>query len=76
MAARPPSEHPIDQGRFFLQRKAKAVRPGRRRDASEARKRQVVQRLLQRARRLRELPTLDTRSAEEIIGYDENGIPA
>jgi antitoxin VapB len=26
--------------------------------------------------RFRELPVLDARSADEIIGYDENGLPA
>jgi antitoxin VapB len=26
-------------------------------------------------RRVDALPTLDTRSADEILGYDENGIP-
>jgi antitoxin VapB len=26
--------------------------------------------------RFRELPILDSRSADEIIGYDENGLPA
>ena len=27
------------------------------------------------AERLSQLPTLDSRAAEEIIGYDENGLP-
>jgi antitoxin VapB len=26
-------------------------------------------------RRVDELPTIDTRSADEILGYDENGLP-
>ncbi|GJG85570.1 antitoxin [Gemmatimonadetes bacterium T265] len=31
--------------------------------------------LVEIARRMDALPVLDTRSADEIIGYDENGLP-
>jgi len=33
------------------------------------------ERLLDIARRCAQLPVLDSRSAEEIIGYDEDGLP-
>jgi antitoxin VapB len=35
----------------------------------------LVEQLREIATRAAALPTLDQRSAEEIIGYDENGIP-
>jgi antitoxin VapB len=35
----------------------------------------VVEQLNTIARRCAELPVLDTRTAEEIIGYDEHGVP-
>ena len=37
---------------------------------------QRLRRLMRLADEMAQLPTLDTRSAEEIIGYDEHGLPA
>lgn len=34
------------------------------------------QRILRRARQFRELPVLDERSPDEILGYDEHGLPS
>lgn len=34
-----------------------------------------IQRLLAHGERYRALPDRDTRSAEEVVGYDENGLP-
>ena len=36
----------------------------------------TVEEIMAIAQRLSSLPELDSRSAEEIIGYDENGIPS
>jgi antitoxin VapB len=35
----------------------------------------VIQRVLARARETAKLPILDPRSDDEIVGYDENGVP-
>lgn len=37
---------------------------------------QRLRRLMRLADEMARLPTLDTRSADEIIGYDEHGLPA
>jgi len=37
--------------------------------------RRVVARVLERARRTAALPVLDPRTAEEILGYEEHGVP-
>lgn len=45
--------------------------------AEHDRKRELkVARLIEIGREGRELPTFDDRSIEEIIGYDEHGLPA
>lgn len=36
----------------------------------------VREELIRIAERVQSLPDLDTRSADEIIGYDENGLPS
>jgi len=46
-----------------------------RRLGSSARKAALLEDLAASRRRWSSLPVLDTRSAEEIIGYDENGLP-
>ncbi|TIO80814.1 MAG: PSK operon transcription factor [Mesorhizobium sp.] len=46
-----------------------------RRLGSEARKAALLEDLAASRRRWSALPVLDNRSAEEIIGYDENGLP-
>ena len=48
----------------------------RRENASKARRSALEEELLAIARRCAALPTLDTRSEDEILGYDENGIPS
>ena len=46
-----------------------------RRLGSSARKAALLEDLAASRRRWSSLPVLDTRSAEETIGYDENGLP-
>jgi len=36
---------------------------------------EYVARIMDITRRIAELPVLDARSADEILGYDENGLP-
>jgi antitoxin VapB len=48
-----------------------AVRAG----AGPAKPRPSPQEILSRARRFAELRALDTRPADEILGYDDNGLP-
>jgi antitoxin VapB len=43
--------------------------------ASATPKRDRVEEILDFGRRISALPTLDTRSPDEILGYDENGLP-
>ena len=47
---------------------AAAIRPGSRADLRD--------RLLRLARQWHELPTIDQRSADEILGYNDSGLPA
>jgi antitoxin VapB len=46
-----------------------------RRIGSDARKAALLEDLAASRRRWSALPVLDNRSADEIIGYDENGLP-
>ncbi|CAK7261701.1 MULTISPECIES: type II toxin-antitoxin system VapB family antitoxin [unclassified Shinella] len=46
-----------------------------RRLGSSIRKAALLEDLAASRRRWRSLPVLDTRSADEIVGYDENGLP-
>ncbi|MBX9459693.1 MAG: type II toxin-antitoxin system VapB family antitoxin [Rhizobium sp.] len=46
-----------------------------RRTGSEARKAALLEDMAASRRRWSALPILDSRSADEIIGYDENGLP-
>jgi len=46
-----------------------------RRVGSDARKAALLEDMASSRRRWAALPVLDTRSADEIIGYDENGLP-
>lgn len=50
----------------------KLDRDGRR---SQAHKERIVREILERAEALSRLPVLDPRSPDEIIGYDEHGLP-
>ena len=43
--------------------------------ATPARPRPSPQDILSRARRFASLPVLDARTADEILGYDDNGLP-
>jgi len=45
-------------------------------DSAPARSRPSAQDILARADRYASLPVLDTRTADEIIGYDEAGLPS
>ena len=42
---------------------------------SEQRNRNLAKQLQEILRRVDQLPVLDSRSPEEIVGYDENGLP-
>jgi len=42
---------------------------------TQARKTALLEDLAASRRRWRALPVLDSRGADEIIGYDENGLP-
>jgi antitoxin VapB len=55
-------------------RPAPATEPPSPPDEAEIRVRR--ERILESARRFRALPILDTRSEDEILGYDENGLPS
>jgi antitoxin VapB len=46
-----------------------------RRVGSDARKAALLEDMASSRRRWAALPVLDSRSADEIIGYDENGLP-
>jgi antitoxin VapB len=52
-----------------------ALRAELERERRRLRPRPVADRLLEIARRYAALPTLDERSADEILGYDETGLP-
>jgi len=41
----------------------------------EAHKQRILNQVLERARALSKMPVLDSRTPDEIIGYDENGVP-
>ena len=47
-----------------------------RRTGSDARKAALLEDMEAMQRRLRALPVLDARSPDDIIGYDENGLPS
>lgn len=47
----------------------------RERALASFRRSRVAERVLARARRRAATPLLDSRSEEEILGYDENGLP-
>ncbi|BCH23127.1 antitoxin [Mesorhizobium sp. L-8-10] len=47
-----------------------------RRVSSDARKTALLEDLAASRRRWSSLPVLDNRSADEIVGYDENGLPS
>ena len=53
--------------RRAVEERLQRLRRGRRRDLAEE--------LLEIGRRCAALPDLDTRTAEEILGYDEHGLP-
>lgn len=57
-----------------------AVISALRREAARARKRSdregYISRLLEHGERYMALPDRDLRTAEEIVGYDENGLPS
>ena len=55
-------------------RPAPATEPPRPLDEAEIKARR--ERILESARRFRTLPMLDARSEEEILGYDEDGLPS
>lgn len=44
-------------------------------EAGDAEKKRRVQAMLEHGRQFRALPVLDPRSPDEILGYDENGLP-
>lgn len=52
-----------------------AIRERRDRQTRGARARRICRRMDALRAELRSLPVLDARSADEIIGYDENGLP-
>ncbi len=59
-----------------VNRDAKALIESIRADSAPARSRPSAQDILARAERFASLPVLDTRTADEIIGYDEAGLPS
>lgn len=62
-------EEPIEAARAALQERLERER-GKRAEAAK-----LVARLTEIARHCAALPDLDTRSPDEIIGYDEHGAP-
>lgn len=56
-------------------RTALLERLARERERREARSDREMQEILEIIERFRALPVLDDRSAEEILGYDEDGLP-
>ncbi len=53
----------------------RAIEDRLRRTGSQARKAALLEDMAAMQRRLDALPVLDHRSPDEIIGYDENGVP-
>lgn len=53
----------------------RAIEDRLRRTGSQARKAALLEDMEAMQRRLDALPVLDHRSSDEIIGYDENGVP-
>jgi antitoxin VapB len=63
------------QGRSITQAVTEALRAELERERRRLRPTAIAERLLETARRYSSLPTLDRRSDEEILGYDETGVP-
>lgn len=63
------------QGASITDAVTAALRAELERERRRLRPKPVSDRLLEIARRYAALPTLDARSAEEILGYDEAGLP-
>jgi antitoxin VapB len=63
------------QGTSITEAVTSALRAELERERRRLRPRPVADRLLDIGRRFAALPTLDGRSAEEILGYDEVGLP-
>jgi antitoxin VapB len=53
----------------------RAIEERLKRTASQARRAALLEDMEAMQRRLKALPVLDPRSPEEIIGYDEHGVP-
>ncbi len=53
----------------------KSLRERLKRQASRAKEEDLAEQIMEIGRRCAALPELDSRTTEEIIGYDEHGIP-
>lgn len=63
------------QGRSITAAVTEALRAELERERRRVRPAPVMDRLLDIGRRYTQLPTLDRRTDDEILGYDEQGIP-
>ncbi|MCC7169036.1 MAG: type II toxin-antitoxin system VapB family antitoxin [Planctomycetes bacterium] len=63
------------QGRTLTDAVVHALREELDRERRRTRSTSVAQEILAIARQYQALPTLDNRRAEEILGYDEDGLP-
>lgn len=62
-------------GKSITEATKRALEERLRRTGTEARKAALLEDLEAIQRRWNALPVLDTRTADEIIGYDEHGVP-
>lgn len=62
-------------GETITQTVVKALRERLAREERKPDEDQMVEDVLEIAQRFSSLPVLDARTADEIIGYDENGLP-
>ena len=70
-------ESVADAVKGSLRERLERVRPAApARVVSEAERQRRYEALMELGRRFRELPVLDPRTPDEILGYDENGLPS
>jgi antitoxin VapB len=62
-------------GESLTEAVVKALRERLQRESGESRGTDLAEELMEIGRRCAALPVLDPRSPEEILGYDENGLP-
>jgi antitoxin VapB len=62
-------------GETLTQTVVRALRECLQREAGKARDEDLAEQIMEIGKRCAALPVLDPRSPDEILGYDENGIP-